>query len=70
MSRQVKVGDLEHFKNMSFLAHLARGALRIVYTVEQSRTHFEIAATGAEIIHNEFADKIADTRRVQDVDSD
>ena len=26
----MKVGDLEHFKNMSFLAHSARGALRIV----------------------------------------
>ena len=26
----MKVGDLEHFKNMSFLAHSTRGALRIV----------------------------------------
>ena len=26
----MKVGDLEHFKNMSFLAHSARGALRIL----------------------------------------
>ena len=40
------------------------------YTVEQSRSYFKIAATEAEIIHNEFADKIADARRVQDVDSE
>ena len=26
----MKVGDLEHFKNMSFLEHSARGALRFL----------------------------------------
>ena len=29
----MKVGDLEHFKNMFFLAHSARWALRIVFTI-------------------------------------
>ena len=35
----MKVGDLEHFKNMSFLAHSARGALRIFILLTDSLTH-------------------------------
>ena len=33
----MKVGDLEHFKNMSFLAHSARGALRIFKNTVSSK---------------------------------
>ena len=43
MSRQVKVGDLEHFKNMSFLAHSARGALRIFNFFCQSAVLITVA---------------------------